>query len=59
MRNWLTVAALTNAESLPRLQSGHQHICQTICAKDVKEAASTLENHLTGLMDGLIRGIQP
>ena len=59
MRNWLTVPALTNAESLLQLQCGHQHICQAICAKDVKEATSTLEDHLTGLMDGFIRGIQP
>ena len=59
MRNWLTVPALTNAESLLQLQSGHQHICQAICSKDVKEATSTLEDHLTGLMDGFIRGIQP
>lgn len=59
MRNWLTVPALTNVESLQQLQSEHQHICQAICAKDVKEATSTLEDHLTGLMDGFIRGIQP
>ena len=59
MRNWLTVPALTNAESLLQLQCGHQHICQAICAKDVKEATSTLEDHLTGLMDVFIRGIQP
>lgn len=57
MRNWLTVPALTNAESLQQLQSGHQRICQAIRAKDVKEATSTLEDHLTGLMDGFIRGI--
>ncbi len=58
MRNWLTVSALTNADSLQQLQSGHQRIFQAICAKDVEEATSTLENHLTGLMDGFIRGIQ-
>ena len=59
MRNWLTVPALTNAESLKQLQSGHQHIYQAICAKDMKEATSTLEDHLTNLMDGFIRDIQP
>ncbi len=59
MRNWLIVPALTNAESLLQLQSGHQHICQAICAKDVKEATSTLEDHLTDLMDGFIRGMKP
>lgn len=59
MRNWLTVSALTNATSLQQLQSGHQRIYQAICDKDVEEATSTLENHLTGLMDGFIRGIQP
>ena len=58
MRIWLTVPGLTNAESLQQLQSGHQQICQAICTKDVKKATSTLEDHLTSLMDGFIRGIQ-
>lgn len=59
MRNWLTVSALTNAESLQQLQSGHQKIFEGIRKRDVQEATSTLENHLTGLMDGFIRGIRP
>ena len=59
MRNWLTVPALTHAESLQQLQSGHLRIYQAICAKDVKEATSTLEDHLTGLMGGFIQGTQP
>lgn len=59
VRNWLTVPGLTNAESLLQLQSGHQQIYRAICVKDVKEATSTLEDHLTALMDGFIRGIQP
>lgn len=59
MRSWLTVPTLTNSESLLQLQPGHQHICQAICAKEVKEATSTLEDHLTGLMDRLFRGIYP
>lgn len=56
MRNWFTVSALTDAESLKQLQSGHQKIFSAICGKNVKEATSTLENHLTKLMDGFIRG---
>lgn len=59
MRNWLTVSALTNAESLKQLQSGHQKIFEGIRKRDVQEATSTLENHLTGLMDSFIRGIRP
>ena len=59
MRSWLTVPTLTYSESLLQLQPGHQHICQAICAKEVKEATSTLEDHLTGLMDRLFRGIYP
>ena len=59
MRSWLTVPTLTNSESLLWLQSGHQHTCQAICAKDVKKAISALEDHLTGLMDRLFRGIYP
>lgn len=59
MRNWFTVSALTDAKSLKQLQSGHQRIFVAICNKDVQEATFTLENHLTELMDGFIRGIQP
>lgn len=57
MRNWFAVSALTNVESLQQLQSEHQHICQAICAKNMEEATSTLEHHLTELMDGFIGGI--
>lgn len=58
MRNWFMVSALTNAESLIRLQVGHQRLYQAIMNRDVSVATSTLENHLTSLMDGFIRGIQ-
>ena len=57
MRNWFAVSALTNVESLRQLQSEHQHICQAICAKNMEEATTTLEHHLTELMDGFIGGI--
>ena len=57
MRNWFAVSALTNVESLQQLQSEHQHICQAICAKNMEEATTTLEHHLTELMDGFIGGI--
>jgi len=55
MRNWFMVSALTDAESLKKLQSGHQDIFAAICAKDAVQATSTLENHLTDLMKGFIR----
>lgn len=55
IRNWFMVSALTDAESLKQLQSGHQHIFAAICAKDVKEATSTLEDHLTSLMHGFMQ----
>ena len=55
MRNWFMVSALTDSASLKQLQSGHQHIFAAICAKDVAEATSTLEHHLTSLMEGFMR----
>lgn len=55
IRNWFMVSALTDAASLKQLQSGHQHIFAAICAKDVKEATSTLEDHLTSLMHGFMQ----
>lgn len=58
MRNWFQFSALTDAVSLKRLQSGHQRIFQAICRRDVEDATSTLENHLTQLMDGFIRGTE-
>lgn len=57
MRNWFAVSALTNVESLQQLQSEHQRIYQAICAKDAAAATTTLEHHLTELMDGFIGGI--
>ena len=59
MRNWFSVSALTDAESLKQLQRGHQRLVEEIAARDVKAAAQTIEEHLTGLMDGFIRGVQP
>ncbi len=55
MRNWFIFSALTDAASLKQLQAGHQQLYAAICAKDMEQATSTLENHLTGLMDGFIR----
>ncbi len=59
MRNWFSVSALTDAKSLKRLQQGHQRLLEEIRARDVRAAVSTVEDHLTGLMDGFIRGVQP
>ena len=59
MRNWFSVSALTDAESLKQLQRGHQRLVEEIAARDVRAAAATIEEHLTGLMDGFIRGVQP
>ncbi len=55
MRNWFMFSALTDVESLKQLQEGHQRIYTAICAKNVEEATSTLENHLTHLMDGFMK----
>jgi len=55
MRNWFMFSALTDAESLKQLQSGHQCIFDAICARDAYEAVSTLEHHLTGLMEGFMK----
>ena len=59
MRNWFSVSALTDAESLRQLQQGHQRLVEEIAVRDVRAAAATIEDHLTGLMDSFIRGVQP
>ena len=56
MRNWFRFSALTDSDSLKQLQAGHQRIYRAICKKDVNEATSTLESHLTSLMDGFMTG---
>ena len=56
MRNWFRFSALTDAASLRQLQSGHQRIYHAICNKNVEEATSTLESHLTSLMEGFMKG---
>lgn len=59
MRNWFHVSALTDVESLKQLQRGHQRLLEEIAKRDVGAAVSTIEEHLTGLMDGFIRGVRP
>lgn len=58
MRNWYTVSALTDAKSLKKLQVGHQKLTNAICRRNLKEATTTLKDHLTSLMDGFIRGVK-
>lgn len=58
MRNWFSVSALTEAMSLKRLQQGHQQLLENIRQRDMAAAVSTIEDHLTGLMDEFIRGVQ-
>lgn len=58
MRNWYTVSALTDAKSLKKLQVGHQKLTNAICRRNLKEATTTLVDHLTSLMDGFIRGVK-
>lgn len=58
MRNWFSVSALTEAVSLKRLQQGHQQLLENIRRRDMAAAISTIEDHLTGLMDEFIRGVQ-
>lgn len=55
MRNWFTVSALTNAESLKKLQMEHQKLSEAICCRDLRGATVTLEEHLTSLMEDFIR----
>lgn len=55
MRNWFVVSALTDADSLKQLQSGHQRIFAAICARDEEEATTTLDHHLTSLMEGFMK----
>lgn len=57
MRNWFRVSALTSAESLKQLQSSHQRLLEDICARDVKAATATVEEHLTSLMSSFIQGM--
>lgn len=58
MRNWVAVSALTDAESLKQLQSGHQRLFAAICDKNEEEATTTIEHHLTSLMEGFMRGLE-
>lgn len=58
MRNWFSISALTESVSLKQLQQGHQQLLEQIRNRDAAAAASTIEEHLTGLMDGFIRGVQ-
>ena len=55
MRMWFQFSGLTDAASLHQLQEGHRIILRAIAARDLDTATSTLEEHLTGLMDGFIR----
>lgn len=55
MRNWFVVSALTDADSLKQLQSGHQRIFAAICARDEEVATTTLDHHLTSLMEGFMK----
>lgn len=57
MRLWFTFSALTDAASLRQLQEEHRLIFQAIGSRDQARATSTLEQHLTELMDGFIRGL--
>lgn len=59
MRNWFSISALTESVSLRQLQRGHQRLLEQLRARDTKAAVSTMEDHLTSLMDGFIRGVRP
>ena len=54
LRNWFMYSALTDKSSLKQLQSGHQRLFAEICARDLAKATVTLEEHLTGMMDGFM-----
>ncbi|MBR3641735.1 MAG: GntR family transcriptional regulator [Oscillibacter sp.] len=55
MRLWFTFSSLSDRQSLRLLQEGHVKICEAIGARDEAVATSTLEEHLTGIMDGFIQ----
>ena len=55
MRNWFSVSGLTDAESLQKLQAGHQRIFRAIRDRNAKDAATTLEKNLNSFMKGLIQ----
>lgn len=58
MRNWFSVSALTESVSLKQLQRGHQQLLKELSNRNERAAVSTIEDHLTGLMDGFIKGVQ-
>ncbi len=58
MRNWSSVFALTESVSLKQLQRGHQQLLKELSSRNERAAVSTIEDHLTGLMDGFIKGVQ-
>ena len=56
MRNWFMYSALTERESLKKLQAEHQRMMAAIARRDLPEATVLLETHVTGMMEGFMRG---
>lgn len=54
-RNWFTISAMKDSATLKQLQRHHLRIFTAICNKDVEEATSTLECHLTQLVEDYVR----
>ena len=54
-RNWFAISAMQDSSTLKQLQRHHMRIFTAICNKDVEEATSTLEHHLTQLVEDYVQ----
>lgn len=55
MRNWFMYSALTEIESLKKLQAEHQRLVAAIAERDLAKATLMLETHVTGMMEGFMK----
>lgn len=58
-RNWFTISAMKDSATLKQLQRHHLRIFTAICNKDVEAATSTLEHHLTQLVEDYVQQDSP
>jgi DNA-binding GntR family transcriptional regulator len=54
-RNWFTISAMKDSAVLKQLQHQHMRIFTAICNKNAEEATSTLEGHLTQLVEDYVQ----
>ena len=55
IRNWFMFSVMTDTETLKQLHAGHQQILTAISRRDVAQATSLLEDHVTSLMVGYMQ----